>query len=197
MLPDEPELPERPDDPDDPEEPDDPDEPDEPDEALRPDCPLPLEPDIPLELPLLPEPDIPLEPLLLPEPDIPPDPLRLEPDMPPEFSRLPEDPMFWSRSCDELDELPLNPLERSEEELPDALRAPPCELDDPELPPTPPVLEPLDDACRSRSDAECPSPCDELPRSRFELPDEALLLLWSLFDEPEVFRSRSAIYKSS
>jgi len=168
LLPEEPELPERPDDdPDDPEEPDDPDEPDEPDEALRPDCPLPLEPDMPLELPLLPEPDI-----------------------PPEFSRLPEDPVFWSRSCDELDELP---LERSEEELPDALRAPPCELDDPELPPTPPVLEPLDDACRSRSDAECPSPCDELPRSRFELPDEALLPLWSLFDEPEVFRSRSAI----
>ena len=194
MLPDEPELPERPDDPDDPEEPDDPDDPDEPDEPddpeepdepLRPDCPLPLEPDIPPELPLPPEPDMPLEPL------------RLEPDIPPELSRPPEDPLFWSRSCDELDELPLNPLERSEEELPDALRAPPCELDDPELPPTPPVLEPLDDACRSRSDAECPSPCDELPRSRFELPDEALLLLWSLFDEPEVFRSRSAIYKSS
>jgi len=154
LLPDEPELPERPDEPDDPEEPDDPDEPEEPDEALRPDCPL-----------------------------------LLEPDIPPEFSRLPEDPMFRSRSSSESEELPLNPLERSEEELPDALRAPPCELDDPELPPTPPVLEPLDDACRSRSDAECPSPCDELPRSRFELPDEALLPLWSLFDEPEVFRS--------
>jgi hypothetical protein len=183
LLPDDPELPGRPDEPDDPEEPDDPDE---PGEALRPDCPLLPEPDIPLEPPLLPEPDMPLEPLRL-----------LEPDIPPELSRLPEDPMFWSRSCDELDELPLNPLERSEEELPDALRAPPCELDDPELPPTPPVLEPLDDACRSRSDAACPSPCDELPRSRFELADEALLLLWSLFDEPEVFRSRSAIYKSS
>lgn len=144
--------------------------PDEPDEALRPDWPLLLEPDIPLEL------------LELPEPDI-----------PPEFSLLPEDPAFRSRSCDELEELPLIPLERSDEELPDALRGLPCELDDPELPPTPPVLEPLDDACRSRSDAACPSPCDELPRSRFELADEALLSPWPLFDEPEVFRSRSAI----
>jgi hypothetical protein len=164
LLLDEPELPELPDDPDDP------DDPDEPDEALRPVCPLLLEPDMPPELPEL-----------------------LEPDIPPEFS-LPEDPTFRFRSCDEVDELPLTPLERSEEELLDALRAFPCEPDDdPALPPTLPVLEPLDEAWRSRSDAECPSPCDELPRSRFELPDEALLLLWSLFDEPEVFRSRSAI----
>ena len=142
MLPDEPELPERSDDPDDPDEPDgldepdEPDDPDEPDEALRPDCPL-----------------------------------LLEPDIPPEFSPLPDDSAFRcrsrSRSCDEPD-------------------------DDPELPP-PPVLEPLDEACRSRSDVDCPSPCDELPRSRCELPDEALLSLWPLFDEPEVFRSRSAM----
>ncbi len=152
LLPDEPELPGR-------EDPDEPEDPKDPDEALRPDCPL-----------------------------------LLEPDMPPECSLLPEDPAFRSRSCDELDELPLMPPERSDEELLDALRALPCEPeDDPALPPTPPVLEPLDDACRSRSEAECPSPCDELPRSRLELPDEAFLSLWPLFDEPEVFRSRSAI----
>lgn len=131
LLLDEPELPELPDDPEEP------DEPDEPDEALRPDCPL-----------------------------------LLEPDMPPEL----DDPAFRSRSCDELDELPLIPLERSDEELLDAFRAPPGELDDPELPPTPPVVE-LPDDCRSRSDAEYPSPCDELPRSRFELPDDELLSL--------------------
>jgi hypothetical protein len=116
-----------------------------------------------------------------------------EPELP-ERPDDPDDPAFRSRSCDELDERSPIPAERSDGELLDALRALPCEPeDDPELPPTPPVLEPLDDECRSRSDAGCPSPCDELPASRCELPDEAPLSLWPLFDEPEVFRSRSAI----
>jgi hypothetical protein len=48
------------------------------------------------------------------------------------------------------------------------------------LPDDPDLSEPLevpDDEWRSRSDVDCPSPWDELPRSRFELPEEALLPL--------------------
>ena len=116
MRPDEPELPEPPEPPELPERPEDPDEPDEPDEPDDPD--EALRPDCPL---------------------------LLEPDIPPEFSLPLEDPAF--RSCDELDELPLIPPERSDEELLDASRALPCEPDDdPALPPTPPVLEPLGEA---------------------------------------------------
>jgi len=109
-----------PDEPELPERPDDPDDPNDPDD-----------PD---------EPDEVLRPAC---------PLLLEPDMPPEFSLLPEDPTFRSRSrsSDELDDLSLMPPERSDEELLDALRALPCEPDDdPALPPTPPVLEPLGEA---------------------------------------------------
>lgn len=135
---------------------------------------LPDEPELP-ELPELPDrPDDPDEPEDPDEPDEalrPAWPLLLEPDFSPEFSLLPE-PM---------PELPAL--------LPELLP------DDPELRSR--SCDELDEACRSRSDAECPSPCDELLRSRFELPDEALLSLWPLFDEPEVFRSRSAMMKSS
>lgn len=64
-----------------------------------------------------------------------------------------------------------------EPDAPDALMPP----DDPELP---------DALC---PDPRCPSPCDELPRSRLELADEPLMPP----DEPEVFWSRSAMMKSS
>ena len=95
------------------------------------------------------------------------------------------------RELPERDELALSPDD-------DALRDDPLELE-PDMPPSR-LLEELDDAlrddplCELELDAfwllpdepddalrlELPSPCDELPRSRFELLDEPLMPLWFL-----------------
>lgn len=99
-------------------------------------------------------------------PDVP-----LIPPLEPRLSGLPV------RSEPVLDE-PLEPEPDGPLDEPDE----PAVLDMPELPPKPLPVDPLDPDDALRPLLDCPSPCDELPRSRLEP-----------LDEPEVFWSRSAM----
>jgi hypothetical protein len=78
-------------------------------------------------------------------------------------------------------------------ELPDDPDRP--ELDAPTFPLNPSDWLPDEEALRLEPD--CPSPCDELPRSRLELLDEPPDPPWLPLDEPEGFWFRSAIVLSS
>jgi hypothetical protein len=128
----------------------------------------------------------PLDPLLLaPEPlpelpDIPPELLPELPDIPPE-PLLPELPDLPPLELPELPELPEDPDEPG--------------LVAPTFPLSPSVWPLGEEALRLEPD--CPSPCDEPPRSRLELLDEPLDPPLLPLDEPEVFWSRSAIVLSS
>ncbi|MEO7455609.1 MAG: hypothetical protein ABIY52_05060 [Gemmatimonadaceae bacterium] len=77
-------------------------------------------------------------------------------------------------------------LELSELSEPSELesRDEPDELDDPRWP-SPCEPDDDDDALRLEPELDCPSPCDELPRSRLESLDESLMpLFWSRGREP-------------